>query len=220
MSDDDDGDGARIDPEPIDPAAPSEFGLVQAFWGTGKGKTTAAMGMGFRAVGHGYRVHMLQFMKGGTSTVEDVRGEYNAIAATPGFTYENSGHYGWHGFLDGSDDDEHAARAAGGLARARELLDAAAEADPTTPVPLDADPEAGLHMLILDEVLYAANRDLLDPADVLDLLDRKPDDLELVLTGGHERPAYLVDHVDLLTNVRKEVHPMEDGQGARKGTEY
>lgn len=60
---------------------PDEFGPVQALWGDGKGKTTAAMGMGFRATGHSYRVHVLQFTKGGASSVEDVRGEYNAIAA-------------------------------------------------------------------------------------------------------------------------------------------
>ncbi len=220
MSDDTPEDDGPISPEPIDPAAPDEFGLVQAFWGDGKGKTTAAMGMGFRAVGHGYRVHMLQFMKGGTSTVEDVRGEYNAIAATPGFTYENSGHYGWHGFLDGSDDDEHAARAAGGLARARDLLDACERADLTAPIPLDAPPTEGVHMLVLDEIIYAANRDLVTPDDVLDLLASAPDALELVLTGGHDRPDYLEGHVDLLTNVRKECHPMDAGQGARKGTEY
>jgi len=116
MSDDAD---PAIGPQPIEPTAPEEFGLVQVWWGDGKGKTTAAMGMGLRAAGHGYRVHMLQFMKGGTSSVEDVRGEYNAIAALPGFTYENSGHYGWHGFLDESNDEDHEARAKGGLARAR-----------------------------------------------------------------------------------------------------
>ena len=75
-----------LEPEPIKPAAPEEFGLVQIWWGDGKGKTTAAMGMGLRAAGHGYRVHMLQFMKGGTGTVEDIRGEYNAIDAIPGFS--------------------------------------------------------------------------------------------------------------------------------------
>ncbi|NEU58228.1 cob(I)yrinic acid a,c-diamide adenosyltransferase [Halorussus sp. MSC15.2] len=201
----------------IEPAAPEEFGLVQVWWGDGKGKTTAAMGMGFRAAGHGYRVHMVQFMKGGAGSVEDVRGEYNAIENFPGFSYENTGHYGWHGFLDGSDDDEHAAKASGGLARAEEIV--AASADPG-PVALDAPPEEGVHMLILDEILYAVNRDLLDAEAVRDLVESKPDDLELVLTGGHDRPAFACDLADLVTHVEKETHPMDAGHGARKGTEY
>ncbi|PSQ10769.1 cobalamin adenosyltransferase [Halobacteriales archaeon QS_5_70_15] len=204
----------------IEPSAPEEFGLTQVWWGDGKGKTTAAMGMGFRAAGHGYRVHMLQFMKGGTGTVEDVRGEYNAIEAMPGFSYENTGNYGWHGFLDGSDDDEHEAKARGALARTRELLEAAGEADLTAPLDLDGPPDAGVHMLILDEVLYAANRGLVEPEEVVELIESEPEALELVLTGGHERPDYLVDHADLVTNVRKGKHPIEAGQGARRGTEY
>jgi cob(I)alamin adenosyltransferase len=205
---------------PIEPAAPEEFGLVQAWWGDGKGKTTAALGMGMRAAGHGYRVHLLQLMKGGTGTVEDVRGEYNAIAALPGLSYENSGHYGWHGFHDGSDDDEHAARAEGGLARARELVGAADEAALDEPLALDGEPEAGVHMLIVDEIIYAANRELVDPEDLLALIEATPEDLELVLTGGHARPDYLEGHVDLLSEVRKDRHPIDHGQGARKGTEY
>ncbi|WP_435196680.1 cob(I)yrinic acid a,c-diamide adenosyltransferase [Natronomonas sp. EA1] len=202
----------------IEPSAPEAFGLVQAWWGDGKGKTTAAMGMGFRAAGHGYRVHMLQFMKGGAASVEDVRGEYNAIEAFPGFSYENSGNYGWHGFLDGSDDDEHQARALGGLERARELLTASEGVD--GPLALDAPPEEGVHMLILDEVLYAVSVGLLAEEDVLDLVDAKPSDLELVLTGSHEKPAYLYDVADLVTQVKKEKHPMDAGQRARKGTEF
>jgi cob(I)alamin adenosyltransferase len=210
----------RLDAHPIEPAAPEEFGLVQVWWGDGKGKTTAALGMGARAAGHGYRVHMLQLMKGGTGTVEDVRGEYNAVAALPGFSYENSGHYGWHGFHDGSDDDEHAARAEGGLARARNLVEAAGEADLSMPFDPDAPADEGVHMLFIDEILYAANRGLVDPDDVVALVESKPEDLELVLTGGHERPEYVTGLADLVTNVRKEKHPIEAGQGARKGTEY
>jgi cob(I)alamin adenosyltransferase len=206
--------------ESIEPSAPEEFGLVQVWWGDGKGKTTAALGMGARAAGHGYRVHMLQFMKGGTGTVEDVRGEYNAIAALPGFSYENAGHYGWHGFLDGSDDDEHQAQARGALSRARDLLAAASEADLDTPFGFDAPAEDGVHMLILDEILYAANRGLVDPADVVALTEDKPEGLELVLTGGHDRPEYVVEHADLVTHVAKERHPIDAGQGARKGTEF
>ncbi|PSQ06866.1 cob(I)alamin adenolsyltransferase [Halobacteriales archaeon QS_6_71_20] len=204
----------------IGASAPEEFGLAQAWWGDGKGKTTAAMGMGFRAAGHGYRVHMLQFMKGGAASVEDVRGEYNAIAAMPGFSYENSGHYGWHAMPDGSDEDEHAARARGGLRRAEALVAAAGDADLSAPLALDGSAEDGVHMLILDEVLYAANREMVDREAVVDLVAGKPENLELVLTGGHESPDYLADRLDLITNVRKVKHPFDEGHRARKGTEF
>jgi cob(I)alamin adenosyltransferase len=216
MTDDD----TAVQAQPIEPATPEDFGLVQVWWGDGKGKTTAALGMAVRAAGHGYRVHVLQMMKGGTGTVEDVRGEYNAMATLPGITYENAGHYGWHGFLDGSADDEHEAKAQAALARARDLVEAAADADLSTAFPLDGPADDGVHMLVVDELLYAANRGLVAPEDVVALLDSKPEGLELVLTGGHDRPEYVTDRADLVTNVRKETHPIDAGQGARKGTEY
>ncbi|ELY54632.1 ATP:corrinoid adenosyltransferase BtuR/CobO/CobP [Natronococcus amylolyticus DSM 10524] len=214
------GGGRTPEAERIEPAAPEEFGLVQVWWGDGKGKTTAALGMGMRAAGHGYRVHLLQFMKGGASSVDAVRGEYNAIEALPGMSYENLGHYGWHGMADGSEDADHQAEAEAGLERARELLAAADDADLSAPLDLAADPESGVHMLILDEVLYAADRGLIGEDDVRELIDAKPDDLELVLSGSHEEPTYLEDRADLITNVRKVRHPIEDGQRARQGTEY
>jgi cob(I)alamin adenosyltransferase len=214
------GGGVSPSSSPIDPAAPEEFGLVQAWWGDGKGKTTAALGMAFRAAGHGYRVHLLQFMKGGADSVEDVRGEYNAIAALPGLSYENTGHYGWKGLLDGSDDDEHEAKARAALDRTRELVAAADEADLTAPLPLDGDPESGVHLLVLDEILYAVEMGLLDEDAVLELVESKPPNLELVLTGGHEDPTYLGDVADLVTQVKKEKHPFDAGQRARKGTEF
>jgi cob(I)alamin adenosyltransferase len=214
------GAGRTPEAERIEPAAPEEFGLVQVWWGDGKGKTTATLGMGMRAAGHGYRVHLLQFMKGGASSVDAVRGEYNAIEALPGMSYENLGHYGWHGMADGSEDADHQAEAEAGLERARELLAAADDADLSAPLDLAAEPEAGVHMLILDEVLYAADRGLIGEDDVLELVDAKPDDLELVLSGSHDEPTYLEDRADLITNVRKVRHPIEDGQRARQGTEY
>ena len=214
------GGGVTPEARPIEPAAPDEFGLVQAFWGDGKGKTTAAMGMGFRAAGHGYRVHMLQFMKGGADSVDDVRGEYNAIAATAGFSYENTGHYGWHNMADGSREADHESEADAGFERTQELVAAAADADLTTPFALDSDPEAGVHMLILDELLYAADRDLVAPEAVCELIETKPDALEVVLTGSHAEPTYLTDHADLISEISKHKHPIDAGQRARSGTEY
>jgi cob(I)alamin adenosyltransferase len=214
------GGGVRPAAESVEPDAPEAFGRTSVWWGDGKGKTTAAMGMGFRAAGHGYRVHMLQFMKGGADSVEAVRGEYNAIAAMPGFSYENLGHYGWAGMADGSDDADHAAEARAGLVRARTLLARAGDADLEVPLPLDGPPEDGVHLLILDEVLYAAEMGLLEEADVRGLVADKPARLELVLTGGHEEPAYLLEDVDLVSEVRKAKHPIDAGQRARRGTEY
>ncbi|MFC6718314.1 cob(I)yrinic acid a,c-diamide adenosyltransferase [Natrialbaceae archaeon GCM10025810] len=214
------GRGRTPEAEPIEPRAPEEFGLVQVWWGDGKGKTTATLGMGMRAAGHGYRVHLLQFMKGGASSVRPVRGEYNAIAALPGITYENLGHYGWHGMPDGSDEERHRAQARAGLERTRDLLEAARAADLSEPIDLEAPPEAGVHMLILDEVLYAADRGLIGEDDVLALIDEKPDSLELVLSGSHAEPTYLLERADLVTEVRKVKHPIEAGQRARQGTEY
>ncbi len=214
------GKGVKPEAKPITPRAPDEFGLVQAWWGDGKGKTTAALGMGFRAAGQGFRVHMVQFMKGGASSVEAERGEYNAIAAMPGLSYENLGHYGWHGLLDGSDDDAHAAEAQAGFERATELIEAAAAADLTTAFEPESPADDGMHMLILDEVLYAANRDLIDVDALLELVDSKPANLELVLTGGHEKPDYLYETADLISHVSKEMHPIDAGQRARRGTEY
>jgi cob(I)alamin adenosyltransferase len=214
------GRGRTPEARAIEPAVPEEFGLTQVWWGDGKGKTTATLGMAFRAAGHGYRVHVLQFMKGGADSVEDVRGEYNAIAAVPGLSYENLGHYGWHGMNDGSDERDHESQAEAGFERAKELVAAAGEADLSTPFSPDAEPDEGVHMLVLDEILYAADRELVDPAAVVELVETKPDDLELVLSGSHTRPDYLVEHADLVTNVRKEKHPIDAGQRARKGTEY
>jgi cob(I)alamin adenosyltransferase len=214
------GGGERPAAEEITPTAPEEFGRIQVWWGDGKGKTTAALGMAFRAVGHGFRVHMLQFMKGGADSVEGDRGEYNTIASVPGISYENTGHYGWHGLLDGSDDDEHHAKAEGAMRRTRTLLDAISDMSLDTPIDLSGDPEDGIHLLILDEVLYAVEQELITQDDVLSLIEQKPDNLELVLTGSHTEPTYLFDDVDLITNVKKQKHLFDEGVRARKGTEY
>ena len=117
-------------------------------------------------------------------------------------------------------DRTEALLARAGYDRARDLLAACADADLSAPLALDGPPEDGVHLLVLDELLYAADRGLVAPDEVCALLDAKPDALELVLTGSHARPEYLVERADLVTRVAKEKHPFDDGQRARKGTEY
>jgi cob(I)alamin adenosyltransferase len=121
---------------------------------------------------------------------------------------------------DGSDDADHATEARAGVERARELLAAAAEADLAAPLPLDGPPDEGVHMLVIDELLYAASMDLVEEREVLDLVESKPGGLELVVTGSHEEPTYLLDAADLVSEVRKSKHPIDAGQRARRGTEY
>ncbi|MFB6161927.1 MAG: cob(I)yrinic acid a,c-diamide adenosyltransferase [Halococcoides sp.] len=205
---------AAADPSRIDPAAPDEFGLLQCWYGPGKGKTTAALGMAMRAAGRGYRVHVLQFMKGGARSVGLARGEYAAMAAIPGLSVEPTGAMGWH---RGRTDDEHAARARAALDRAREVAGASVGSGS---IPLDAPPDAGVHMLVLDEIGYALNRSLIDADAVATLLEDAPDDLEVVATGGHDRPDAIADRADLVSQVAKEAHPFDDGVSARLGTEY
>ncbi|AWB27509.1 cob(I)yrinic acid a,c-diamide adenosyltransferase [Halococcoides cellulosivorans] len=208
----------RPDPVPpaadtsaITPSAPEEFGLLQCWYGPGKGKTTAALGMAMRAAGRGYRVHVLQFMKGGARSVGIERGEYAAMAAISGLSVEPTGAQGWH---RGGRDDEHAAQARAALDRTREI-DAA-----DGPRPLDAPADDGVHMLVLDEIGYALNRSLIDADAVAGFLDDRPDDLEVVATGGHDRPDAIADRADLVSHIAKEAHPFDAGISARLGTEF
>ncbi len=197
----------------IDPAAPDQFGLVAVWWGDGKGKTTAATGEAIRAAGRGYRVHILRFMKGGWKT-----GENAVLDALPTASVETEGHPGWHGRDDGTDDTDHHEQAHVALTRAQELLNAAQKADLSKPH--TGAPETGVHMLVLDELLYAVERDLIAQDTVRTLIETKPERLELLVTGGHKRPTYLEDIVDLISEVNNHKHPAAEGVPARRGIEY
>ena len=74
----------------------SKLGLVQIFWGNGKGKTTSALGTALRACGNGYTIHLVQFMKNGTGDYEiDHPGEIKALEKFPTFTYKRFGTGTW-----------------------------------------------------------------------------------------------------------------------------
>jgi cob(I)alamin adenosyltransferase len=181
-------------PELQDPAR-FEQGLVQVITGGGKGKTTAAFGLGLRAVGHGLRVHALQFMKGDTRY-----GEFRSVAFLPNFTVERFGTGGLIDMNNPSEADKTEARR--GLIRAREAM-------------LSGDYD----VVILDEINVAVSWKLLPLEDVLTLIDEKPPNVELVLTGRYADPK-LVEVADYVTQLGQVKHPYQKGILARQGIDY
>jgi cob(I)alamin adenosyltransferase len=169
-----------------------ERGLVEVYTGSGRGKTTAAIGLAFRAVGHGLSVHILQFMKG-----DERYGEFVSCQAHPDIEIEQ---FGRKEFVNPTEpstvDVELAAR---GMARAREVL-AAGEAD----------------LVILDELNVAVGFGLVTVEDLMGLLDLRPLHVELLITG-RMAPPELIERADLVTEMREVKHPFNEGVLARSG---
>lgn len=183
------------------PSKPS-FGLVQVFWGNGKGKTTAAIGEGLRALGRGFKVHLLQFMKCGIEGNQDFQeyGELLALKQFPGFTLERYGSPSW---VIGKPKPAHLKAAAEALAATKKAV-ASGEFD----------------MVIIDEILYAVQLGLIRESDVLDVIQAKAKDTELLLTGSHQELKAVNDAADLVTHLQKMKHPFDQGILARVGTEF
>lgn len=171
-------------------------GLVQIYTGNGKGKTTAAFGLAVRAVGHGFRVYIIQFMKGG-----DGYGELEGIKRlSPECRLEHFGGPGW--VHKGEYKEENVQEANKALLRAEEIL-VSGEWD----------------IVILDEILNAVWFELIPENRVLELLKQKPPQVELVLTGRNASSA-LIEKADLVTEMVAGKHPYEKGITSRKGIEF
>jgi cob(I)alamin adenosyltransferase len=169
--------------------------LIQVYTGSGKGKTTAALGLGLRAAGHGLRVFLLQFMKG-----DPDYGELLALEGIPNFDFLQSGLTTFVKKSDPGPEDIELAKA--GLERANEILR-----------------EARYDVVILDEINCAVDYGLITVDQVLNLIDRKPPNMELILTGRHARQAVL-DRAHLVTEMNEIKHPFQRGVLARKGIEH
>jgi len=175
-------------------------GLVSVFYGDGKGKTTAALGMAVRALGQGLRVHLIQFMKGGRLNHERIAGELRALGALAGFTVEQFGGEEW---------------IAGELTQSQvESVRNAVEASQKAISSGDYD------LVVLDEILYAVSFGAISVRDVLSLLERKNHATDVVLTGGWTEHPGLVNRADLVTEMKKRKHPFDLGAAPRKGVEY
>jgi cob(I)alamin adenosyltransferase len=169
-------------------------GLLLVYTGNGKGKTTAALGLVFRALGRDLRVAVVQFIKGKWKT-----GERRFAESLPGLTFLVMG----RGFTWDSDDlsrDRAAAVAAWG--EARTLI------------------EAGQHALIvLDELTYVLNYGFVPVSEVLDCLRARPTSVNVVITGRNA-PEALMNAADLVTEMQSRKHPFEQGRKAQIGIDF
>ena len=171
-----------------------EKGLLHVYTGTGKGKSTAAMGLAARAAGHGFRVFVLGFLK---DRVEG--GERAALERLGNVTFEFYGRSGHVNPKSPDPKDVESARRA--LARAEEVLHGGAS-----------------DLVILDEVNTALHFGLLDLGAVLRTLEGRPAHVEVVCTG-RGAPLELMGIADYVTRMESIKHPLERGVEARRGIE-
>ena len=168
-------------------------GYVQVYTGDGKGKTTAALGLAIRAAGADLRVFIGQFVKGVA---------YCELVALQRFEDRITvRRFGRPSFIHGEPRPEDVAAARDGLARSREVLGSGA-----------------YDVVILDEINVAVGLGLLSEEDLLELLELRPPDVELVFTG-RGAPPRLIDAADLVTDMVPVKHYYDRGVPARRGIE-
>ncbi len=179
---------------PSPPAHPGK-GMVHVFTGDGKGKTTAALGMVVRALGHGLRVFVVVFMKG-----DYPYGEWDFLSKFPGIKIAR---FGFRTFTDPAHlKPEEIEQANQALITAREAI------------------QSGKYdLVVLDEVNIAAAWKLVEMDEVIRLIRDKPPRVELVLTGRQANKR-LIESADLVTECVKIKHPYDKGIKARAGIEY
>lgn len=188
--------------------------MLQVYTGNGKGKTTAAIGLAMRAVGAGFNVYIMQFMKSLAYS------EQKVLQKIPNITLKTSGKpffIAEEGMLD---------------AKMRAAFGDSVVIFPKGKPPKDyvelikkglADAQAAIkskkyQLLILDELNVALAFALVGKDDVLSLLGSVPNDIEIVLTGRNA-PAWLIERADLVTDMQEVKHYYTKGVAARRGIE-
>lgn len=172
-------------------------GLIIVNTGPGKGKTTAAMGTALRAVGNGMKVLMLQFLKGSWHY-----GELDAVKAFgDNFVMKQMG----RGFVKvgGAETDPEDVRLVEEAWREAEAAIMSGQWD----------------LVVLDEINYAITYGMLDPANVVETLKRKPERVHVILTGRNAHPT-IIELADTVTEMKQVKHAYEKGVMAQRGIEY
>ncbi len=209
-------------------------GLIHAYIGQGKGKTTAAVGLGLRAAGQNILVYMVQFMKGGRYTGEVLAaerfldGRFKIRQFGRGCIREDKQ------LKIAEFDDEQFLKLEAGYVRDDEPCGTCRYCFVNDTKQKRFCEDAYSHakkilasgdygMVILDELVYAVTYGMLSLEKALELIATKPEQVELVITGGAWQgavPKELLDRCDLVTEMRKVKHYYEQGVLARRGVEY
>lgn len=173
-----------------------EKGLIHIYTGDGKGKTTAAIGQGTRTAGGGYRVLMVQFLKG------DDTGELYSIEAMPNFTIKRYAEINsFYPFLPEEKKELVKEDIKRGLREIAALIEG-----------------QEYNMIIMDEIMGVLYNEIITVEEVLQLLIKRPSNMEVILTGRNA-PEELVRIADYVTEMKMIKHPYEKGINARKGIE-
>lgn len=173
-------------------------GLVIVYTGGGKGKTTAALGMALRATGYDHKVCMIQYIKGSwhygeMDSAKKLHPNFELIPAGKGFV----------GIIDDkSPKEDHQKVAHEAVKTSKEKI-----------ISNEYD------LIILDEINYAVNLDLIDVKDVMELIQCRPKKTSLVLTGNHAKPQ-VIEAADLVTEMKEIKHPYRQGIKAKKGIDF
>ena len=171
-----------------------EKGLIHIYTGDGKGKTTAAVGLCYRAALRGYKVGFTSFMKDFSSGECICENIFTIFKFTP-----------FEGFLPQMSPSQIDEAKKEANAHLKEIFNIALT--------------ERYDLIALDEVLVAAQCGIVDKELLIGLLKNKPDFLEVVMTG-HDCPEELFKYGDYISEIKAVRHPYEKGITARKGIEY
>ena len=176
----------------------SKNGLTIVYTGKGKGKTTAALGIALRATSYKKKICMIQFIKGSwhygeMESSKRLEPEFEMVAIGKGFV----------GIIDDkSPKEDHQKIAKEAIRISNEKI------------------QSGKYdIVILDEVNYAVNLNLISLDDVLNLIKSKPENVDLVLTGNYAKEE-VIEVADLVTEMKEIKHPFQKGIKAKEGIDF
>lgn len=167
-------------------------GMVHVYTGSGKGKTTAALGLAIRAIGAGMKVYIGQFVKGmkyseleSLKTIENIKIEQHGLDC----------------FINGDPTEDDIASAREGLEKVKSILQS-----------------GEYNLVILDEANIATFYELFSVDDLIDVVDSRAEDVEVVITG-RKASEEIIEYADLVTEMKEIKHYYQQGVQAREGIE-